>query len=200
MTNTNRNPDSVVTIVSNQTGPRVPDIFSHLRWSTFGGYQAQRGRDIRPVLRRTTVAANSHGSLGFGLRLGWHMNRPLRLNLTYESVGHTLDDEVFGAIDSHHQSLALSVQYLALARFGGQTYLSGSFGYHFFGLDGANLVADSTRRPGVHLALGAEVPLSAYWSLIGETGYQHVYRGEDLVNLANFRVFAGLGYGGTRSR
>ena len=193
-------PDSVLAVVSKGIGPRGPDIFRHFRWSTFGGYQEQRGSDIRPVLRRATVAANSHGGFGFGLRLGWHLNRTLRLSLTYESVGLMLDDEVFGAIDSHHQSLALAVQYFALARFGVHTYLSGSLGYHFFGLDGKNLVADSARRPGVHLALGAELPLGAHWSLIGETGYQHVYRDEDLVNPANFRAFAGFGYGGTKGR
>ena len=151
---------------------------------------------MRPFLRNSAASPNSTGTMGFGFRAGWLIGPNYRLNLTYESAMGTLQDEVFGSIHSNFHSLAAFTQVLFSLvpnqRIDG--YVGGGLGYHRLSFAGEKLKGEHSANLAMQFALGTEYRVATHWSLLMETGYQHVFIEENNIDPANLRIFAGLGY------
>ena len=73
--------------------------------------------------------------------------------------------------------------------------MGGGLGCHYLSFSGEKLKGDNYANLSIQFALGGEYRVATHLSLLMETGYQHVFIEEEKFDPANFRIFAGIGYG-----
>ena len=163
-----------------------------------GGYQRERGTDLRDTLLRKRDAGPADDT-GMGLRLQTLLQGPVQLAFTYKyaDTRGKLEGE-FGARVGWYQlnlhSFEADLQYRFFARSNFAPYLSLGAGIHYIKLTGATLVTDTSIGPGVNLTLGAEYRPLDHWSLLYEHGYQYVHKGDGQIDFSNLRTYLGIGY------
>ena len=164
-------------------------------WTLLGGYQHQKGGDIRPKLRRAEATADAVGARVFELRISWRIQQPMHMIIAYQAAAVQLEDEVFGMIRSQHRSVHCAVQYFIGAYTATRPYVSIGLGVHDLSFRGPLVTVDKSRRLGSDLAVGLEHLFGSGWKILGETSYQGVRRGNDPATSSNYRLTIGIGYG-----